>query len=51
MAEYTDYMVQATAAPNAAGEPQVRAYAVTSGGVAERARQIHGSSPVVTAAM
>lgn len=49
--EYTDYMISAVAAPDAAGEPQVRAFAATTRDLAEEARRIHGQSPVVTAAL
>ncbi|MBE5869487.1 MAG: Hsp33 family molecular chaperone HslO [Lachnospiraceae bacterium] len=44
--ECKDYIVRATAA-----NAQIRAFACTTRGVAERARQIQGSSPVVTAAL
>ncbi|MCI2048699.1 MAG: Hsp33 family molecular chaperone HslO [Lachnospiraceae bacterium] len=46
-----DYLITATAAPNDAGEPQVRAFAATTRGIAEEARIVHGQSPVVTAAL
>lgn len=46
MAEERDYIVRATAAG-----AQIRAFAATTRGVAERARQIHGTSPVITAAL
>ncbi len=42
----TDYIVRATAADSA-----IRAFAVTSRGIAEEARQRHNTSPVVTAAL
>jgi uncharacterized membrane protein len=42
-----DYLITATAAPNDAGEPQVRAFAATTRGIAEEARIVHGQSPVV----
>ncbi|MCC8152053.1 MAG: Hsp33 family molecular chaperone HslO [Lachnospiraceae bacterium] len=42
----TDYIVRATAANSA-----IRAFAVTSRGIAEEARQRHNTSPVVTAAL
>ena len=42
----TDYMVRATAA-----EAQIRAFACTTRGVVEAARQAHNTSPVVTAAL
>ncbi|MBR3277115.1 MAG: Hsp33 family molecular chaperone HslO [Eubacterium sp.] len=42
----TDYMVRGTAA-----DGQVRAFAAVSTNLAEKARQIHGTSPVVTAAL
>lgn len=41
-----DYMVRATAA-----DAQIRAFACTTRGVVEEARQAHNSSPVVTAAL
>ena len=41
-----DYMVRATAA-----NAQIRAFACTTRGMAEEARQAHNSSPVVTAAL
>ena len=41
-----DYMVRATAAG-----AQIRAFAATTRGVAEKARQVHGTSPVITAAL
>jgi molecular chaperone Hsp33 len=40
-----DYLITATAAPNDAGEPQVRAFAATTRGIAEEARIVHGQSP------
>lgn len=43
---YSDYIVRATAAGSA-----IRAFAITSGGIAEEARQRHNTSPVVTAAL
>ncbi|WP_130838025.1 Hsp33 family molecular chaperone HslO [Lachnoclostridium sp. Marseille-P6806] len=51
MKEYRDYLVQATAAPNAQGEPQIRAFAVTARQLAEEARRIHNTAPVCTAAL
>ncbi len=42
----TDYIVRATAA-----EAQIRAFACTTRGVVETARQAHNTSPVVTAAL
>lgn len=45
MSNNTDYIVRATAA-----NAQIRAFACTTRGIAETARTIHGSSPVVTAA-
>ncbi|MCM1568630.1 MAG: Hsp33 family molecular chaperone HslO [Roseburia sp.] len=42
----TDYIVRASAA-----EAQIRAFACTTKGVAERARQAHHTSPVITAAL
>ena len=41
-----DYMIRATAA-----DAQVRAFAVTSRGIAEYARKAHDLSPVATAAL
>ncbi len=41
-----DYIVRATAA-----DGQIRAFAITSRGIAEAARTAHGTSPVVTAAL
>lgn len=46
MEEYKDYIVRATAA-----EGQVRAFAATTRNLVERARQIHGTSPIATAAL
>lgn len=45
MSNNTDYIVRATAA-----NAQIRAFACTTRGIAETARTIHDSSPVVTAA-
>lgn len=42
----SDYIVRATAADN-----QIRAFAITSRELVERARQIHNTSPVATAAL
>lgn len=42
----SDYIVRATAADN-----QIRAFAITSRDLVEKARQIHNTSPVVTAAL
>ncbi|MCM1045908.1 MAG: Hsp33 family molecular chaperone HslO [Candidatus Gastranaerophilales bacterium] len=42
----TDYLIRATAA-----NAQIRAFACTSRGVAEKARQSHNTSPVMTAAL
>ena len=42
----TDYIVRATAADN-----QIRAFAITSRELVEKARQIHNTSPVATAAL
>lgn len=42
----SDYIVRATAADN-----QIRAFAITSREMVERARQIHNTSPVATAAL
>lgn len=44
--DMTDYIVRATAV-----EAQIRAFACTTRGVAEAARQAHNTSPVVTAAL
>lgn len=41
-----DYLVRATAA-----DAQIRAFACTTRGTVEKAREIHGSQPVVTAAL
>ena len=41
-----DYIVRATAAND-----QIRAFAITSREMVEQARQIHGTSPVATAAL
>ena len=41
-----DYIVRATAA-----EAQIRAFAATTRGVVEEMRQIHNTSPVVSAAL
>lgn len=46
MSEYKDYIVRATAA-----EHQLRAFAVTSKDIVEKAREIHNTSPVATAAI
>lgn len=46
MSEYKDYIVRATAADH-----QLRAFAVTSRDIVERAREIHNTSPVATAAI
>ncbi|MDO4284528.1 MAG: Hsp33 family molecular chaperone HslO [Eubacteriales bacterium] len=51
MGGYEDYMIQATAAPNDKGEPQVRAFAATTRALTEAAREAHNTSPVVTAAL
>ena len=42
----SDYIVRATAADN-----QIRAFAITSRDLVEKARQIHNTSPVATAAL
>ncbi|MDE7063228.1 MAG: Hsp33 family molecular chaperone HslO, partial [Lachnospiraceae bacterium] len=42
----SDYIVRATAA-----DSQIRAFAITSRELTEEARQRHGCSPIVTAAM
>ncbi len=44
--EYQDYIVRATAA-----DGQVRAFAATTRNLVETARQMHGTSPVATAAL
>ena len=46
MSEYKDYIVIATAADH-----QLRAFAVTSRDIVEKAREIHNTSPVATAAI
>lgn len=46
MSEYKDYIVRATAADH-----QLRAFAVTSKDIVEKARKIHNTSPVATAAI
>ncbi len=46
MSEYKDYIVRATAADH-----QLRAFAVTSKDIVEKARSIHNTSPVATAAI
>lgn len=46
MSEYKDYIVRATAANH-----QLRAFAVTSRNIVEKAREIHNTSPVATAAI
>ena len=46
MSEYKDYTVRATAADH-----QLRAFAVTSKDIVEKAREIHNTSPVATAAI
>ena len=46
MREYKDYIVRATAADH-----QLRAFAVTSRDIVEKARAIHNTSPVATAAI
>ena len=46
MSEYKDYIVRATAADH-----QLRAFAVTSKDIVEKAREIHNTSPVATAAI
>ena len=42
----SDYIVRATAA-----DAQIRAFAITSRELAERARKVHNTSPVATAAL
>ena len=46
MSEYKDYIVRATAA-----NAQIRAFACSSRNIVERARGIHNTSPVMTAAL
>ena len=46
MSEYKDYIVRATAA-----NAQIRAFACSSRNLVERARQIHNTSPVMSAAL
>lgn len=46
MSEYKDYIVRATAADH-----QLRAFAVTSKDIVEKAREIHNTSPVATVAI
>ena len=46
MSEYKDYIVRATAVDH-----QLRAFAVTSKDIVEKAREIHNTSPVATAAI
>ena len=46
MSEYKDYILRATAADH-----QLRAFAVTSKDIVEKAREIHNTSPVATAAI
>ena len=46
MSEYKDYIVRATAADH-----QLRAFAVTGKDIVEKAREIHNTSPVATAAI
>lgn len=46
MPEYQDYMIRATAA-----DAQIRAFAVTARDLTEKARQIHNTSPICTAAL
>lgn len=46
MSEYKDYIVRATVADH-----QLRAFAVTSKDIVEKAREIHNTSPVATAAI
>ena len=46
MSEYKDYIVRATAADH-----QLRAFVVTSKDIVEKAREIHNTSPVATAAI
>lgn len=46
MSEYKDYIVRATAADH-----QLRAFAVTSKDIVEKAREIHNTNPVATAAI
>ncbi len=46
MSSYQDYIVRASAA-----DGQIRAFAATTRDLAEKARKIHGTSPVATAAL
>ena len=46
MSGYQDYIVRASAA-----DGQIRAFAATTGNLVEKAREIHGTSPVATAAL
>ncbi|MDD5899984.1 MAG: Hsp33 family molecular chaperone HslO [Lachnospiraceae bacterium] len=46
MSSLQDYIVRASAA-----DGQIRAFAATTGNLVERARKIHGTSPVATAAL
>ena len=46
MSEYKDYMIRAVAA-----DAQLRAFAITSRDLTEKARQAHNTSPIATAAL
>ena len=46
MSEYKDYMIRAVAA-----DAQIRAFAITSRDLTEKARQAHNTSPIATAAL
>lgn len=46
MKEYKDYMVRAVAA-----DAQIRAFAITTADLTEKARQAHNTSPIATAAL
>lgn len=46
MSEYKDYMIRAVAA-----DAQIRAFAITSRDLTEKARQAHDTSPIATAAL
>ena len=47
----TDYMIRAIAKSRVTQEAEIRAFAVTSRDLTEYAREAHGTSPVVTAAL
>lgn len=46
MEDYRDYMIRAVAA-----DSQIRAFAVTARNLTEKARQVHNTSPIATAAL